>query len=335
MRKNVIFIFAVSLLTVFLLIFILSDTPVKTLYFFFLGPFRNLYSFGNMLNSAVPLIFGALGIIIAMKAGNLNLGGEGQVYLGAFITTAVALSLTRFGVIGAVIAVAAGVLASASLSAFSGICKAKWKTPEIITTFLLSCAVIPIVNYFVTGPFLDPETSLISTKKIAENMRLSLILRPSSLSSGIFIALVFVIIVYFFLYKTKRGYEFRIAGKNEMFARYGGINTRLNTIIAMAMSGALYGFAGSVAVLGTHYSVIKEFSAGLGWSGLTVALIAGFSPIAVIPCALFLAWTESGARIAMQNTGITYEISYIIQAVIFFLSTSVVVKNIFERKRKG
>jgi len=335
MKKNVIFIFAASLLTVFLLIFILSDTPIKTLYFFFLGPFRNLYSFGNMLNSAVPLIFGALGIIIAMKAGNLNLGGEGQVYLGAFITTALALSLTRLGVIGAIIAVIAGVLSSASLSAFSGICKAKWKTPEIITTFLLSCAVIPIINYFVTGPFLDPETSLISTKKIAENMRLPLILKPSSLSAGIFIALIFVFLVYFFLYKTKRGYEFRIAGKNEMFARYGGINTRLNTVIAMALSGALYGFAGSIAVLGTHYSVIKEFSAGLGWSGLTVALIASFSPIAVIPCALFLAWTETGARIAMQNTGITYEISYIIQAVIFFLSTSVVVKNIFERKRKG
>jgi simple sugar transport system permease protein len=335
MRKNVILIFVVSLLTVFLLIFILNDTPVKTLYFFFIGPFRNLYSFGNMLNSAVPLIFGALGIIIAMKAGNLNLGGEGQVYLSAFITTAAALSLSSFGVTGAVIAVVVGVLASGALSAFSGFCKARWNTPEIITTFLLSCAVIPIINYFVTGPFLDPVTSLISTKKIVENMRLPLILRPSNLSAGIFIALVFVFIVHFFLYKTKTGYEFRIAGHNEMFARYGGINTKLNTVIAMGMSGALYGLAGSVAVLGTHYSVIKEFSAGLGWSGLTVALIAGFSPSAVIPCALFLAWTETGARIAMQNTGITFEISHIIQAVIFFLSTSLVVKNIFERKRKG
>ncbi|GBU28362.1 ABC transporter permease [Treponema sp. R8-4-B8] len=334
MKKNVIFIFAISILTVLLLIFILSDTPVKTLYFFFIGPFRNLYSFGNLLNSAIPMIFGALGIIIAMKAGNLNLGGEGQVYLGAFTTTAVALSLANFGVIGAVIAAIAGGLASGALSAFSGFFKARWKTPEIITTFLLSCAVIPIINFLVTGPFLDPETSLISTKKIAENMRLPQILKPSNLSSSIFIALVFVFIVRFFLYRTKTGYEFRIAGKNEMFARYGGINTKLNTVIAMAMSGALYGLAGSFAVLGTHYAVIKEFSAGLGWSGLTVALIANFSPLAVIPCSLFLAWTETGARIAMQNTGVTYEISYIIQAVIFFLSTSSVVKNIFERGRK-
>ncbi|WP_461256009.1 ABC transporter permease [Treponema sp. R80B11-R83G3] len=334
MRKKVFFLFAISLLTVFLLIFILSDSPVKTLYFFFIGPFRNLYNFGNLLNAAIPMILGALGIIIAMKAGNLNLGGEGQVYLGAFTTTAAALSLERFGVTGAVAAVAAGVLASGVLSAFSGFCKAKWKTPEIITTFLLSCAVIPIINFLVTGPFLDPETSLISTKKIAENMRFPQILKPSNLSSSIFIAIIFVFIVNFFLYKTKTGYEFRIAGKNEMFARYGGINTKLNTVIVMAMSGALYGLAGSFAVLGTHYAVIKEFSTGLGWSGLTVALIANFSPIAVIPCSLFLAWTETGARIAMQNTGITYEISYIIQAVIFFLSTSLVVKNIFDSKRK-
>jgi len=334
MKKNVIFIFAISILTVFLLIFILSGTPLKTLYFFFIGPFRNLYSFGNLLNNAIPMIFGALGIIIAMKAGNLNLGGEGQVYLGAFTTTAAALSLAKFGAIGAFIAAVAGALASGALSAFSGFCKARWKTPEIITTFLLSCAVIPIINFFVTGQFLDPETSLISTKKIAENMRLPQILKPSSLNSGVFIALVFVFIVWFFLYKTKTGYEFRIAGNNEMFARYGGIHTKLNTVIAMAMSGALYGLAGGIAVLGTHYAVIKEFSTGLGWSGLTVALIAGFSPIAVIPCALFLAWTETGARIAMQNTGITYEISYIIQAVIFFLSTSLAVKNIFERGGK-
>jgi simple sugar transport system permease protein len=333
MRKGI-FLLAISVFILLLLIFILSDTPFRTLYFFFIAPFKNLYSFGNMLNASIPFIFGALGIIIAMKTGNLNLGGEGQVYLGAFITNQTAIVLSQLHIIGAVIAIFTGVIASGLLAAFSGFCKARWKTSEIITTFLLSCAVIPIINYFVTGPFLDPETSLISTKKITENMRLSMILRPSGLSAGIIIALIFVFIVRFFLYKTKMGYEFRIAGKNEMFARYGGINTKLNTVISMAMSGALYGLAGGIAILGTHYAVIKEFSAGLGWSGLTAALIAGFSPAAVIPSALFLAWTETGARLAMQNTGLTFEISYIIQAVIFFFSTSLVVKNFIERKGK-
>ncbi|MDR0322080.1 MAG: ABC transporter permease [Treponema sp.] len=335
MKRQVIFLFSASLLALVLLVFLLSDMPFRALYFFFLGPFRNLFSFGNMLNAAVPLIFGALGVTVAMKAGSFNLGGEGQVYLGAFITTIVALALWKLGVIGMIIAALCGAVASAILSAFSGFCKAKWNTNELVTTFLLSCAVIPIINYLVSGHFLDPETSLISTKKIAETMCLPLILKPSSLNTGFFLVLIFVFIVNYFLTRTRTGYEIRMTGNNELFARYGGINTKFNTILSMAISGGLYGLAGSIAVLGTYHAVIKEFSAGLGWSGLTVALIAGFSPVAVIPCALFLAWINAGARIAMQNTGLTYEIAYIVQAVLFFLSTSLVIKNIFERRKMG
>ncbi|MCL2763735.1 MAG: ABC transporter permease [Treponema sp.] len=334
MRVNAIFIFIISLLTIILLIGILSDTPQRAVYFFFIGPFRNLFSFGNMLNASVPFILGALGIITAMKAGSLNLGGEGQCYLGAFITTVTALSLPHFGKAGIIICALAGSLSAGVLAGFSGYYKAKWNTSELITSFLLSCAVIPVINYLVTGPFLDPGTSLISTEKIHENMRFTQILRPSGLNTGFIIALVFVFIVKFFLDKTKTGYEFRMAGYNETFARYAGINVKINTVIAMTISGFLYGLAGSFAVFGTHYAVIKEFSAGLGWSGLTAALIAGFSPLAVIPGALFLAWINSGARIAMQNTGLTFEIAYIVQAVIFFFSTSLVLKNIIAKKRK-
>jgi len=333
-RLGIIFVILFSLVVLFLLILILSDEPLNAFYFFFIGPFRNIFSFGNMLNMSVPLILGALGIIIAMKAGNLNLGGEGQVYLGAFITTITALTLSRIGFTGAIIAAIAGAACAGILSAISGICKAKWNVNELISSFLLSCAVLPIVNYLVQGPFLDPHTSLISTVKIAENMRLPLILKPSSLNIGFFIALLFVFLVQYFLSKTRLGYELRMAGHNEMFARYGGINTKLNTVISFALSGALYGLAGGIAVLGTHYAVIKEFSAGLGWSGLTVALIACFSPAAVIPCALFLAWINTGARIAMQNTGLTFEIAYIVQAVIFLLSTSLAIRAIFNKKGK-
>jgi simple sugar transport system permease protein len=335
-KLYVFFLPVISLLALVLLVFILSDTPGKTLFFFFIGPFRNIYSFANMINSCVPLILGALGVIIAVKAGSLNLGGEGQVYLGSFTTAAAALSLSSFGgIIVSFTAALAGALSAGALAAFSGYCKAKWNTNELITTFLVSCAIIPIVNFLVTGPFLDPETSLQSTKKIAENLRLPLILKSSGLNSGIIIALIFAVFVHFFLYKTRTGYEFRMAGFNEMFARYGGINTKRNTVLALALSGAFYGLAGSLAVLGTYHAVIKEFSAGMGWNGLAVALIAAFSPAAVIPAALFLAWIGAGARIAMQNTGLTLETASIVQSVIFFLATSMVLRNIFTRGRKN
>ena len=317
----------ISITVLFWLIFLLSDEPLKTLYFFFIGPFRNTLSFGNMLNAAVPLILGGLGISIAMKAGHLNLGGEGQVYFGAFVTTAAALSMPALGAIGACIAVMAGCAASGAMAAISGLCKAKWNTSELITSFLLSSAVITIVNYFVSGPFLDVESSLVTTKKIQQNMRLVQLLKPSSLNSGVYIALAAVVFIHIFLTGTKKGYEFRMAGNNELFARYGGINTKLNTVLAIAISGAFYGLAGSVAVLGTHHAVIKEFSAGLGWNGLAAALIAGFYPAAVIPSALFLSWITAGGRIAMMNTGLTFEVVNIVQAVILFLATSVYIKK--------
>jgi simple sugar transport system permease protein len=126
-----------------------------------------------------------------------------------------------------------------------------------------------------------------------------------------------------------------MAGNNEIFARYGGVNTKLNTTLAMAVSGGLYGLAGSLAVLGTYYATIKEFSAGLGWNGLAVALIAGFYTPAVIPAALFFAWLGAGARIAMQNTGLTSEVATIVQALIFFLSTSLLIRNFFARKGRS
>ena len=324
----------ISILTLVILVFLLSDTPARTLYFFFIGPFSSVYSFGNMLNAAIPLVLGALGVTVAMKAGSLNLGGEGQVYLGAFCATAVALSLGRFGVTGGILAAVAGIVSSGALAAVSGFCKAKWNTNELITTFLLSSAVIPVVNFLVNGPFLDPETSLQSTKKIALALRLPLILRPSNLSAAVFIALAAVVIVHYFLIKTKLGYELRMAGNNEIFARYGGINTKLNTVLAMTISGGLYGLAGALAVLGTYHATIKEFSAGLGWNGLAVALIACFYPPAIIPAAVFFAWISAGARIAMQNTGLNFETASIVQAVIFLFATSMILRNIFSRDRR-
>jgi len=334
-----IFIPVISLLALVLLVFILSDTPEKALYFFFLGPFSSLFSFGNMLNAAIPLIIGALGVTIAMKAGSFNLGGEGQIYFGAFCTTAVFLSLSKygigqFGVITGILAVVFGFVCAGILGALSGFCKAMWNTSELITSFLLSCAVIPVVNYLVCGPFLDTQSSLQSTRKIAENLRFPLILKPSVLSAGIFIAAALVIAVQFFLTRTKPGYEIRMTGSNELFARYGGINTKLITVAAMALSGGFYGLAGGMAVMGTYHAVIKEFSSGLGWNGLAVALISGFYPAAIIPAALFFAWIGSGARIAMQNTDLTYEVASIVQAVIFFISTSLVIRNIYSRRRK-
>jgi simple sugar transport system permease protein len=323
----------ITLLLVVIAVFGLSKNPGRTLWYFFLGPFSNLYAFGNMLNSAIPLVFGGLGVSVAMRANSFNLGGEGQLYAGALVATLIALALKPLGFAGALTGLAMGAAIPGLAAAFSGLCRAKWNTSELITSFLVSNALILVVDYLVTGPFLDPATNLLSTRKLDESFRLPLILPPSNLSAALFIALAMSLLTGIFLSRTRLGYEIRMTGSNELFARYGGVNTGRITILAMFLSGALYGLGGGLAVYGTYYGTVKGFSSGMGWNGLAVALIARLNPALVVPSAVFFAWIGTGARIAMQNSDITVEIALVVQGAVFFLVTSQVLFDIFKKRR--
>jgi simple sugar transport system permease protein len=340
-------ILVISLALVVALAFLFSKSPGRTLWFFFLGPLQNRYQSGNMLNGAVPLIFGGLGVCIAMKANSFNLGGEGQIYAGAFVSTLAAVALGDWAgpalpgmpaALSAILgwfAVAAALLAGAVFAGaaawVSGFCRAKWNTSELITSFLVSGSLVLIVNYLVTGPFMDRETNLLSTEKIPELFRLPLILPPSNLSAALYAALGAVVLVSLFLSRTRTGYEIRMTGSNELFARYGGIETGRITMLAMFLSGAFYGLAGGISVYGTYYATIKEFSSGLGWNGLAAALIARFRPALVIPAAVFFAWISAGARMAMQFSDVTLELASIVQGLILLLATSQVLLDLFKR----
>jgi riboflavin transport system permease protein len=325
-------IILIALLGVVVFSFLLSKTPIRTLRYFFLGPLQNTYYFGNMINGAIPLIFGGLGISLAMRSGNFNLGGEGQIYSGALVATLCAIALAPLGILGAILALLAGALTGGLLGGLSGFFRMRWNTSELITSFLISNAVVLIVNYLIAGPFMDPNTNLIATRKIPEAFRFMRILNPSNLSSGLFIALITTLVVGWYLYKTKSGFELRMSGLNSRFARYGGINTKWYVVLPMMLSGALYGFGGGIAIFGTYYSCMKDFSGGMGWNGLAVALIAKYKPAAVIPAALFFAYIEAGARSAMLHSDVTFEIASIVQSVVFFLVTSSVLQSIGKKK---
>ncbi len=318
--KGLLTIFLISTTILVVLIFLMSSSPLNTIYQVFFGPLSSPYFFGNTLSHTAPLIVSSIGIAIALKCNLINLGGDGQMYFGALVATIVALYFGPLGKISILIALIVASLAGAFLAFISAYLKVKFDTSELISSYLISIAITYLTSYFVTGPLQDPASNLQSTQKV--DSMLSKIYLPSNLSTSIIYALIIAFIFYYIFTKTKFGYENKIIGYNREFARYGGISVDKNYLISFSLSGALVALSGGLYIFGNYQSVIKGFSAGLGFSALTISLIALSNPLAIIPVAFLFSLIDQGSIMAMQNSDISSDMALLFQAIVFLLITS-------------
>jgi simple sugar transport system permease protein len=305
--------------------FVFSDAPLRTIAALVTGPLRTAYAFGNMLSGATPLIFGGLGVCLAMRAGSFNLGGEGQLYGGAVAALLAGLAAAPLGVWGIVPALLAAALSGGLVAAVSGFCQWRFRADTLITSFLISSALVFLCDYLVTGPLQDKTSALQTTVPLPSSLWLSRLLPPSSLSTAFLCAIAVVCIVSVFFYRSLAGYEIKMYGLNPVFAQYGGIKSGKVMLLSLFLSGALYGLAGGFALIGNYHQVIKGFSGGMGWNGVGAALLAGFNPVAVVPAAVFFSWISAGVRAAMQTSDVTPELAQVIQGLVFIIASSKVI----------
>src|SRR6056297_967516 len=314
---------------------LLSNSPVQTLYSFLMGPFRNWFYMGNFLNRVGLYIIAGLAMIIAFQGGMFNLGGEGQVYAGALSTTMFLLSVPKLigpvGVIGAV-CVAAGT--GALIAGLSVLLKMKWNTDELISSFLLSSSLVYTIDYLVSGPLRNSESFLLSSSEIASKFRLPQLLPPSHLNLSLLTALLLVGLAYKYLFHTSGGYELRMTGLNREFARYGGMPVERYYFIPMALSGALYGLAGGLYVLGTSFATLQGSTSGMGWNGIAIALIGRIHPILLLPASIIFTYLEFGGENAMIYADFSFEFGAVLQAIVLFLVTARI-SGLGRLKKKG
>ncbi|MCX5975735.1 MAG: ABC transporter permease [Coprothermobacterota bacterium] len=306
-----------------ILIFSFSKDPAKTLYWYFFGPFTNPFVFGNMLESAIPLLFTGLGMAVAFKSGVTNLGGEGQIFAGAIMAVILGVLLPNLpGGVGIPTLLLGGAIVGSLMAGLSGFLRMAWGVSDLLTTYLISTGMVYVINYLILGPLRDPAQITIQSLSIPAAYMLPRLLPPSYLHAGLLLGLAAAVFIWFLIYRTHLGYELRVAGSNRQFGRYGGIEVRQYLVVPMLISGALIGLGGAVQVVGRYGSCFTDLTAGLGWNGIAVALIARSNPLGVIPAAIFYAYLDAGAKSAMINSDITYEIASIISAVIFYLVTA-------------
>jgi simple sugar transport system permease protein len=207
------------------------------------------------------------------------------------------------------------------LGGVSGLLKKHLSMNELITSFLFSSALIPLADYLIKGPWRDSTGNLLALPPFSNDLLLARLLPPSNLSVSLIFALLLVFSGHIFINKTVGGYRFRISGAVPDFALYGGFESRQVWMPAMAASGALSSLAGFFFFSGTYGRCHADFSGGLGWSAIAVALIAGNRPLALIPAALVFGWLKSGSDFTLLAAGLNLETSSLIQAAVLLFAT--------------
>lgn len=282
-----------------------------------------------MLGLSAIYMLGGLGALISIKNGDLNLGGEGQVYLGGFLT---AILLNRFASLPVFIALPFVFLIVFISGALLGLISAAMKTLKgatpLFTSFIISCAIIPLIDGAIAGPFRTKQGNLLATQFVPEQFRFSSIWEPSTLNGFIFVALLLCTGAYFFFYKTSFGRKLCIKGVSESFSQYCGYNNSLITGFSLGISGGLMALAGAVTVCGTYYTCHSGFYAGIGWNSLSAALISGGNPIFLIPSALFMSAITTYSNKYALLTNLGFDLSSMLQGVILFLIAFPVVKGV-------
>ena len=311
----------IALIIPLVFIIVFSNDPATTLLTFFKGPWSNLWFSGNTLDSMALLLTAALGAVVAFRGGCFNLGGEGQIYLGGCAAAIVLLNKNTLP--GPFMLLSAAVAASAAGAVMGGVCgllRKKTRASELITSFLLAASLIPVGDHLISSVFRSPGMNLLATDKFSSDRVLPNILPPSSLSLSIIFALVLIFLFQFFLRRTATGYRFHIAGAAPDLALFAGIDADKRFVPAMAVSGALAGFAGFFAVAGTYGMCYQGFSAGLGWNGIALALIAGNEPLLLLPVVFVFGSIKAGASAVILQSGFGFETAAFIESAILLLA---------------
>jgi general nucleoside transport system permease protein len=322
---------AVALGISFAIIEFTGGPPVAAARALWDGAFGSRAQVAGTVAKMLPLSLVALGWIVAFSVKRINIGFEGQILIGGVFAAVVGLKLGSLpGPLHLGLGVAAGVVGGALYAGIAAWLWAKRSVNEIISTLLLNFVAIQLVSWLVRGPLQEPTKTFPRSGDLPQSARWPRLLANTSLSWDIFVAGAVLLIGWFVLQRTAFGFQLRLTGANDEAARHAGISTIKVTVIAFLVSGALAGLAGSSLILaGEAGNIADNFSAGYGFAGIVVALLARNSPIGVVPAALLFAVLRQGGGLMEARVGISSAVVGITQGLVILLVASA--SFLFER----
>lgn len=279
------------------------------------GAFGSVYGITNTLSKATPLIFTGLSFALAKKAGLLNIGAEGQLYLGGLCSVLVGVYIHGLPTpIHLLLAVLAGFAGGGLWGLLAGWLKVRFGSSEIITTVMLNYTAIFFIAYMVNGPIMDgnlPQSKALPPSATFPNM-----IPGTQLHLGFAIAILMAVLYYVFLWHTRKGYEVRVVGMNPGAADYAGMNRKQLTYLVMFLAGGLGGLAGTGEILGIQHRLYQAFSPGYGYDGIAVALLGLNTPVGTVLAAILFGALRAGGDMMQMVANVPLALINVIQALV-------------------
>lgn len=287
------------------------------------------------LSQATPLMFTGISFALAYRVRMINTGAEGQLYAGAMAAALVGAYASNLpGTIHILLALMAAFIAGGLVSGVVALAKIYTGASEIIMTLMLNNSIILFTSYLANGPLKPPGSGVGQTERIAEGAKLMKLIPQTQLTTAIFIVIIVACLLQFILHRTVFGYEIKVTGLNLRAAHVAGIKVSKISLITFALSGAVAGLGGAVMVLGVNYRFIDGFSPGYGFAGISIAALAAYSPLAVIPSAFLIGILKAGTITLSRTTSIPIEFVDVIQVlVIIFVAAPTMISAILNRVR--
>ena len=311
-------------------ILVAGENPLPTYVQMFEKSFFSSYYLMQTLTRAVPVTVCSLAIIMAWRAGDINLGVEGQMIAGSFVGTVVAIYSPLPAIVTIVLAVICSMTAGALLALFSAFINDRFNVSIVISTLMMNYIANYITSYFITFPLRDTSSDLaIQSAEIPELMRLPRLIEGNTLNLGIIITVGLVVLVSLVNNKTNFGYESKMTGMNPVFAGYGGIKQRRVMYATMALSGALAASAGMLEIFGVKYRFAEAMftSTGYAWTGLMSGLISSLHPAGAFVTSIFLSGLQVGGQAIQRTLKIPLQVATVIQSSItLFVSIRLIIQ---------
>ena len=288
------------------MLILLKANPLEAYSALLEGAFGSKNALADTLVKATPLLLVGLGICIAFRGGVINIGGEGQLVVGAVAGTLVGLTFPdASGWLIIPSALLVGFLAGGIWGGIPGVLKAYFNVNEILSTIMMNQIAVQGMNYLLRGPMIDP-VQLEAASRIPQTARLSAQfdlprLIPTRLHLGTGLAILAAFLVFIFLWRTTIGYRVRAVGLNPHASRYAGVNVKRYIVLSLLLSGAFAGLAGVIQVYGVNHRMFTDgsatgFTGGAGFNGIVAALFGQLHPLGTIPASFLFGALLVGAN---------------------------------------